>query len=130
MIRPPWTGCISSSDAEWRDFLKGNEIILMPWSSQARGFFTDRAAPDKTADVELARCWYSPDNFRRQERARELARKLGVTPIIIALAYVLCQAFPTFPMIGPATIDETRESCEALKVKLTVEQLHWLNLER
>ena len=104
-------------------------MILMPWSSQARGFFTDRAAPDKTADAELARCWYSPDNFRRQEKTRELADKLGVTPMIIALAYVLCQPFTTFPMIGPADIDETRESVAALKVKLTAKQLQWLNLE-
>ncbi len=130
MIHPPWAGCLSSSDLEWRTWLENNEIILMPWSSQARGFFTDRAAPDKTSDAELVRCWYSPDNFRRQEKARELARKLGVTPIVIALAYVLCQPFATFPMIGPASIDETRESMEALKIKLTREQVHWLNLER
>ncbi len=130
MIRPPWPGCVSSSDIEWRDFLMSNEIILMPWSSQARGFFTDRAAPEKTADADLVRCWYSPDNFRRRDKACELARKLGVTPIIIALAYVLSQPFATFPMIGPATIAETRESCNALKIKLTADQLHGLNLER
>lgn len=49
--------------------------------------------------------------------------------MIIALAYVLCQPFTTFPMIGPADIDETRESVAALKVKLTAKQLQWLNLE-
>ncbi len=129
MIHPPWAGGLSSADRDWRIWLENNEIIIMPWSSQARGFFTDRAAPEKTADVELARCWYSPDNFRRQQRARELGRKLGVTPIVIALAYVLGQPFMTFPMIGPATIDEMRESFAALKIQLTPEQLRWLNLE-
>ncbi|MGC8624604.1 MAG: aldo/keto reductase [Phycisphaerae bacterium] len=129
MIHPPKVGGLSSADWEWRTWLENNEIIIMPWSSQARGFFTDRAAPDKTADAELVRCWYSPDNFRRQQRARELGRKLGVTPIAVALAYVLCQPFITFPMIGPATIDETRESFAALQIQLTPEQLRWLNLE-
>ncbi len=130
MIHPPWPGCLSFSDLESRTWLENSDIMLMPWSSQARGFFTDQAAPEKTADTELARCWYSPDNFRRRERAAELAHKLGVTPLIIALAYVLCQKFTTFPMIGPATIDETRESFEALKLKLTPDQLRWLDLQR
>ena len=129
MIQPPWGGCVASSDGEWRVWLEKEQFVLMPWSSQARGFFTDRAAPDQTSDQELARCWYSPDNFQRQQRARELAKQKEVAPIVIALAYVLCQPFPTFPLIGPAQVEETRSSFEALQVKLTPDELKWLNLE-
>ncbi len=50
-------------------------------------------------------------------------------PIAIALAYVLCQPFPTFPLIGPQTLDEVRTSWEALDVQLTPEEVRWLNLE-
>ena len=74
-----------------------------PWSSQARGFFLPHATPDYQGDPELRRSWYSEDNFRRRERAIELATKKGVEPINIALAYVLHQPFPTFPLIGPRT---------------------------
>ncbi len=102
---------------------------LMPWSSQARGFFTERANPDDRSDPELVRCWYSDDNFRRRERAVELAHRRGVLPINIALAYVLCQPFPTFPLIGPRTLAETRSSFQALGVQLSPEELRWLNLE-
>ena len=35
---------------------------------------TERAAPDNFSDPELARCWYSPDNFQRRERAEQHAR--------------------------------------------------------
>ena len=75
------------------------------------------------------RCWYSDENFQRQARAKELAIKYGVTPIQIALAYVLCQPFPTFALIGPFMIEETRTSMDALNIKLTPHEVKWLNLE-
>jgi aryl-alcohol dehydrogenase-like predicted oxidoreductase len=101
----------------------------MPWSSQARGFFTGRAHPDDRSDEELVRCWYSEDNFRRLERVNAMARERGVLPINIALAYVLCQPFPTFPLIGPRTLSETRTSLPALGIELSPEEVRWLNLE-
>jgi aryl-alcohol dehydrogenase-like predicted oxidoreductase len=73
--------------------------------------------------------WYSDDNFRRKARAEELAAKRGVAPILIALAYVLCQPFPTFALIGPATLAEMGQSNEALELALTPEELKWLNLD-
>ena len=104
-------------------------ISLLSWSSQARGFFTDRAHPDRKEDEELVRCWYSDDNFQRRDRAIELARKKGVQPINIALAYVLCQPFTAFALIGPRQISETVSTLGGLPVKLTPEELRWLNLE-
>jgi predicted dehydrogenase/aryl-alcohol dehydrogenase-like predicted oxidoreductase len=129
MVEAPWAGCLSSSDAKSREYFTRTQLALMPWSSQARGFFTDRARPDDRSDAELVRCWYADDNFRRQARAKELAVKYGVAPVTIALAYVLCQPFPTFPLIGPRLLSETRTSFEALKVQLTPQEVRWLNLE-
>jgi aryl-alcohol dehydrogenase-like predicted oxidoreductase len=62
-------------------------------------------------------------------RAEELARKKGVLPINIALAYVLNQPFPTFAIIGPRVLAETRTSLPAVTVTLTPEEVRWLNLE-
>ncbi|HWE62358.1 MAG TPA: aldo/keto reductase, partial [Chloroflexota bacterium] len=129
MIDPVWLGCLSASDAASRAWLTRMQLSLMPWSSQARGFFTERADPAVHADAELVRCWYSPDNFERRERAIALARARGVSPVAVALAYVLCQPFPTFPLIGPRTLAETRSSCAALGITLTPEEVRWLNLE-
>jgi predicted dehydrogenase/aryl-alcohol dehydrogenase-like predicted oxidoreductase len=129
MVNPVWAGCISASDAASRTWLTKTQMALMPWSSQARGFFTGRAQPDDLSDPELVRSWYSEDNFRRLERANELAQKRGVAPINIALAYVLCQPFPTFPLIGPRALAETHSSLPALEVILSPEEMRWLNLE-
>jgi aryl-alcohol dehydrogenase-like predicted oxidoreductase len=129
MVEPVWAGCISVSDARSREWLTKTQMPLMPWSSQARGFFTGRAQPGDFSDEELVRCWYSDDNFQRLERATTLAKERGVLPINIALAYVLNQPFPTFPLIGPRALAETRTSVPALHIELTPEELRWLNLE-
>jgi aryl-alcohol dehydrogenase-like predicted oxidoreductase len=129
MVDPVWAGCISASDPESRAWLRRTQMPLMPWSSQARGFFTGRARPDDRSDSELVRCWYSPDNFERLERVNRMAAARGVLPINIALAYVLAQPFPTFPLIGPRALSETRTSLPALEIELTPEEVRWLNLE-
>ncbi|MFC1464151.1 MAG: aldo/keto reductase [Candidatus Brachytrichaceae bacterium NZ_4S206] len=129
MVEPPWEGCLSASTPEFRDWLTRTQTPLFPWSSQARGFFLDDTAPDFKADPERVRCWFSDDNFERLRRARELAKKYGVLPINIALAYVLHQPFPTFPLIGPRTLYELRTSLPALDVTLTPDEVKWLNLE-
>jgi predicted dehydrogenase/aryl-alcohol dehydrogenase-like predicted oxidoreductase len=130
MVNPPWAGCIAASDPDSRAWFKDKQLALLSWSSQARGFFLpDRAGPDKLADKELVRCWYSDDNFQRQARAIELAALHKVDPINIAAAYVLHQPFPTFALIGPRTLKETRTSLPALDVQLSEQEVKYLNLE-
>ena len=80
-------------------------------------------------DEELNRCWYADDNWQRRDRVLDLAKRRGVLPINIALAYVLSQPFPTFPLIGPRTLEELRTSLPALEVELTPQEVKWLNLE-
>lgn len=126
MVEPIWAGCLSASDPASRQWLTDNAIPLFAWSSQARGFFTERAGRDKLGDTELVRCWYSEDNFARRDRVLELAKKKNVSPIAIAGSYVLSQPFLTFALIGPRTIAETVSSLECLKVPLTPDELAWL----
>jgi len=109
--------------------LTDQQMPLFPWSSQARGFFAEgRAAPEDLSDAELARCWYSNDNFMRLERARSLAAQKDVSATAVALAYVLHQPFPTFPIVGPMSPSETSTSLEALNVELTPAEVRWLDL--
>lgn len=128
LLSPIWAGCVSAGDLDSRRWLTEQQLALFAWSSQARGFFTDRAAPDRLDDAELVRCWYSPENFQRRERAQQLARKKGVDPINVALAWVLAQPFPCFSLIGPRTLAETASSFRALEVTLSAEELAWLDL--
>ena len=144
MVDPVWPGCVAASTADWRAWLEAEQVPLLPWSSQARGFFTprfdavrtDRASNidagfgNQPSDLEMRRCWFAEDNFKRRQRAVELAEKRGVPPIAIALAYVLNQPFPCFALIGPRTLAETRSSLAALSVEISDAERAWLNLER
>ncbi|HZX02336.1 aldo/keto reductase [Kribbella sp.] len=122
----PWAGCRHVADDESQAWLRERQVALFPWSSQARGFFTGRAKPEDTSDQELVRCFYSDENFRRLDRARELAAAKGVEPTAIALAWLLHQPYPVFPLIGPRHVSETRTSTPGLSVRLTDEEVAYL----
>src|ERR687883_280587 len=124
---PPWKDCLSAA-VEGKEWYNERQFPLLAWSSQAQGFFTGRYSPEDRSNPNMVRTWYNEANFERLERARELGRRKGVSANAIALAYVLCQPFPTFALIGPHTLEELRTSCEALRVSLTPEELRWLNL--
>ena len=126
----PWAGCEHVTDAASKQWLIEAQIPLLPWSSQARGFFARPAKPDDLSDPELVRCYYSDDNFERLRRAEKLGTEMGVPATAIALAFVLSQPFPTFPLFGPRSIAETRSSMQGLGIELTEDQVAWLDLKR
>ena len=125
---PPWAGCLSAS-VTGREWYAARHMPLLAWSSQAQGFFTGRYSAEDRSDAEMVRCWYNEANFQRLERARDLGQRKGVSANTIALAYVLRQPFPIYPLIGPRTLEELRTSLEALIVSLTPAEVSWLNLE-
>ena len=127
MLEPIWTGCVTSSTDAWKAWLTARQMPNFAWSSQGRGFFTDLAGRDKRDNEELVRVWYSEKNFRRRDRAVELAARLGRSPIHVALAYVLAQPFPSIPLIGPRTLAELADSLEALDIELSPDDLAWLD---
>lgn len=127
MLEPIWAGCITSSTDDWKAWLTRRQMPNFAWSSQGRGFFTDRAGRDRKDNEELVRVWYSEKNFGRRDRAIELAQRLGKSPIHVALAYVLAQPFPSVPLIGPRTLDELEDSLKALDIALSQEDVAWLD---
>jgi aryl-alcohol dehydrogenase-like predicted oxidoreductase len=105
-----------------------HQLPLLSWSSQARGFFSGRFTPENRDNADLVRVFYSDDNWERLNRAKELAKKKDVTTIQIALAYVLSQPFPTCALIGPRNEEEMRSCQHGAGIKLSAEELAWLDL--
>jgi predicted dehydrogenase/aryl-alcohol dehydrogenase-like predicted oxidoreductase len=126
MLEPVWAGGMSVSDDASKERLRRGDIGLYAWSSQARGFFTDLAGPDKRGNPELVRSWYSERNFERRRRTAELGEKRNKSLNQMALAYCLHQAFPVVPLIGPLTPGELSDSLGALEIELTPEEVLWL----
>ncbi|MDE2994487.1 MAG: aldo/keto reductase [Chloroflexota bacterium] len=125
----PYFNCVTATDPASKAWYAEHQFPLFAWSSQAMGFFTGRYHPDDRSNDLVVRTWYSDDNWQRYKRAQELGRRKGVAATQIAVAYVLAQPFPTFALVGPHTIEETRTTALGLSVSLTPEEVAWLNLE-
>jgi aryl-alcohol dehydrogenase-like predicted oxidoreductase len=126
---PMWGGCLAL-DAEGLAWHTETQMALFPWSSQAGGFFTDRYAPDILSNADMVRVYYNEENWARKARATQLAKEKEATANQVALAYVLHQAFPVFPLFGPRTLDELASSLPALDISLTPDEIRWLETGR
>jgi predicted dehydrogenase/aryl-alcohol dehydrogenase-like predicted oxidoreductase len=126
---PMWAGCVAAVDPASRAWYHNNQMPLFAWSSQASGLFTGRFRPDDRDDPAIApvvRTWFNDTNFKRLERARQLAQRRGVSTTQIALAYVLDQPLNIYALIGPQTPAEADTSAQALDLELAPEELEWL----
>jgi 1-deoxyxylulose-5-phosphate synthase len=128
---PMWLNCVSlSGDAEAQAWYRRAGMPVFAWSSQARGFFGERFAPDRPdVDPDVTRVYYTEGNWERRRRAGELAREKGVTPTQVALAWVLSQPLEVFALVGPLSVAELDDCLGALELELSQDEVGWLNLE-
>lgn len=136
--KPPWPNCVTISGPQAeadRKWYAQNQMPLFTWSSLAGGFFSGRFRRDNldTFDSGLDKlcvetyCFES--NFQRLDRVEELAKEKGMTIPQIATAYVLSVPLNIFALVGCWTPAEFRDNLDAVKVKLTPEEIAWLELK-
>ncbi|ANE45644.1 aldo/keto reductase [Paenibacillus swuensis] len=124
---PYWPDCVSL-DSEGIAWHTRSGMPLLSWSSLSRGFFTGRFTPEDRSNADLVRVFYNDDNWERYRRAESMAADKGVTTIQIALAYVLNQPFQAGAIIGSRNEAEFKSCLDATQIKLTPEELAWLDL--
>lgn len=129
-------GISGPENAAARAYYKDKNIPVIPYSSIGAGFFSGRVKsgdPEGAKDV-LPRStlvgYCFPDNFERLRRAEILASEKGYSVAQIAMAFVLNQDLPTFPIVSSRRVGAMRENVEALQIKLSKEELDWLDLLR
>ncbi|MGC4903858.1 aldo/keto reductase [Micromonospora echinospora] len=120
-VASPFTGGETITRADLRH-LRDADLVLVPWSAQASGFFS----VDGPEKPYVKRSWATAANLARRRRAALLAERLATRTTSVALAYVLRQPVPTFPVIGPRTPAQLAGALDALKLSLSAEQLRWL----
>ena len=134
----PFYPNLVSTDAAGEAWHKKKGVPLIPWSSQARGFFTGRWPremrdnPGAGLDAFNARMiavYATEANYGRLERAEALGRdKGGFSAMQVALAWGAPRPFPIVPVVGPHTVEELESCVRALSLELTPKECRWLDL--
>jgi len=135
-IEAPWDNCISitgDANAGQRAWYEESGFPLFCWSSLAGGWFSGRLTREnraRHAEELYMRCYGNEANFKRLDRARELARERHLSIAQVALAYVLNQQSNVFALIAAYTPVEFADCTGALESALTPEEMEWLDLRR
>lgn len=136
-----YTGLVHT-DPDGERWHEETGIPLIPWSSQARGFFTGAWTPEMrndpaiadpetpTFDSRMLKVYATDDNFERLRRAQDLGvRKGGYTAMEVGLAWLMGKPFPVLPIVGPRSPEELASCLRAVSLTLTEEERRWVNLE-
>ena len=112
------------------------KMPLFTWSSVAQGFFSGRvtrttadAVREDFPESSVHAYWYE-QNWLRLDRVEELSAEKGLSVTQIALAYVHNLPLNLFTLVGCRSREECQANIEALSVKLTPEEMAWLDLKR
>lgn len=124
MPSAPWPGCLSiagPANTEARAWYQQTKMPVLAWSPLSGG---PTAATHE--DPLIRQAYGSSDNQQRWRRAKELAQTRGVKVAQVALAYLMSQPFPVHPVVSASTPERLIELCDARNLKLTAEELAWL----
>ncbi|MAS38131.1 MAG: hypothetical protein CL610_29310 [Anaerolineaceae bacterium] len=104
-------------DAAGLEFHRRSHMAVMPYTSQARGYFA-KVAADTLKETDRKQ-YDSATNRARYRRAQALADQYGVSITAIALSYLMSQPFPAAPIIGPKTLDQLQDCLQDIDLRLT-----------
>ena len=103
-------------------YLEEENIVMTPWSPLAGGKLcrpvtdekTKRGATPKEIDYPVI------------ARVKEVADKLKISMAQVALAWILSKKLVVSPVIGATKISQLEELCQAVKIKLSDEDIKYL----
>ena len=105
-------------------------IGLIPWSPLARGFLAGNRTADKGGETKRAKSdayahnmYYQETDFEVADRAAKLAKGKGVSPMQVALAWLLHKPGVVSPIIGATKMPHLEEAVAALEVSLSGEEI-------
>ncbi|KAK9312060.1 NADP-dependent oxidoreductase domain-containing protein [Lipomyces starkeyi] len=107
-------------------------MALAPWDVMGGGKFqTKKAVEERKKRGEGLRSLIggdqSEDEVKMSEALAKVASEHRIESITaIALAYVLAKAPNVFPLVGGRKVEHLQDNIQALKIKLTTEQIEYL----
>jgi aryl-alcohol dehydrogenase-like predicted oxidoreductase len=104
-------------------------LAAIPYSSQAKGFFTkaDTLGFDQVPKALLSR-YGNERNRARLGIVRRIADERSASVALVALGFLVAQPFTTIPIVGCKTLEHLRESLDAADLSLSGGELRELAL--
>ena len=119
-------------EREMIPYCREEGVAIIPWSPLARGFLTGsrrRGSQDATvreqSDQYAKDMYYQESDYRIVDRVIELARRNGVKPAQVALAWLLHKGI-TAPIIGATKPHHLDDAAAAVSIKLSEEDIRRL----
>jgi 1-deoxyxylulose-5-phosphate synthase len=107
-------------------------VGVIPWSPLARGFLAGNRRPASRGDTvraktdEIAHEYYGESDFTIADRAADLAKRRGVTPAQVALAWLLAKPGVTSPIVGASKLTQLDEAVAAIDLRLDTGEMGFL----
>ncbi len=108
-------------------------VALIPWSPLARGFLAGNRLPGYGGDTARSKSdqfahqlYYQDSDFKIVDRVVETAKRRGVSPAQVALAWILSRPGVTAPIIGASKMHQLEEAAAALSLQLSKEEVDYL----
>jgi aryl-alcohol dehydrogenase-like predicted oxidoreductase len=107
-------------------------MALAPWDVMGGGKFQTRAAVEERKKKgeglrRLTTGEQSDEEIKISEALAKVASEHGIKSVTaIAIAYVRAKAPNVFPIVGGRKVEHLRDNIQALKIKLTTEQIEYL----
>jgi len=118
-------------EREMLPLCRAEGIGVIPWSPLARGFLAGNRKPADKGEGETVRAktddfahemYYTEADFAVAERAAAIAKRRGVSPAQIALAWLLAQPGVTAPIVGASKPAHLEAAVSALAITLDDEE--------
>lgn len=124
-MQPYYNLLYREEEREMIPFCRAEGIAVLPYSPIARGFVTgERRKGDwgdtvraKTDDY-MKKLYYTEQDFAIVDRITEVARRLGLPNVQLALAWVLHQPGITAPIVGVTKLEQLEALVQAIDIKL------------
>jgi aryl-alcohol dehydrogenase-like predicted oxidoreductase len=106
-------------------------VGVIPWSPLARGFLAgNRTRETKGGETSRAqsddfaqKMYFEESDFDVVDRVVELARRRGVAPAQIALAWILHKPGVTAPIVGASKTEQLEQALAAMELKLEPDEI-------
>lgn len=99
-------------------------IGCIPWSPLARGYLAGKRQTEREKTDDFARqMYYTEADDAVVDRVTDLARRRGVKPAQIALAWILHKPGVTAPIVGASKMEHLDDAIAALEISLSAEEV-------